>query len=100
LASTIREISLCKDVSEREALLLRRQEECAVLARELKRACRQAFGVKLGAAALGAVGMAWSLSHNDAVEAMLAAASAVLGIMGTTEPYSHIRYLYDIQGMG
>jgi hypothetical protein len=98
LASAIREISLSEDATEREALLFRRQEECAVLARDLKRACRQAFGVKLGATALGAVGMAWSLGHGDAVQAMLAAASAGLSVKAITVPYSHIRYLYDVQG--
>ncbi len=98
LASTVQEISLCKDAREREALLLRRQEECASLASELKHACRQIFGIKLGAAALGAIGMAWSLGHGDAVQAMLSAASAAVGIKATTEPYSHIRYLYEIQG--
>jgi hypothetical protein len=98
LSSAIRELSLCSDKEERDSILLRRQEEFAVLARDLKRACRLAFGVRLGASAVGAVGMAWALGHGDPVEAMLAAGSAILGVVGAAEPFSHIRYLHDIQG--
>ena len=98
LATTITELSQCSDVNEREAALLRRQEELAVLARELKRACRQAFGIRLGSSAVGAVGMVWSSMHGDPVSAMISATSAILGVKSVSEPTSHIRYLYDIQG--
>jgi hypothetical protein len=68
------------------------------LARELKRACRQAFGIRLGSSAVGEVGMAWSFAYGDPVSAMLSAASAIIGVKSVSQPTSHIRYLYDIQG--
>lgn len=98
LSAAISELSLCADADGRNAILLRRQEDLAVLAGQLKRACRKAFGVQIGSVAVGAVGMAWALGHGDPVMAVLSTASAILGVAAAPETYSHVRYLYDIQG--
>lgn len=91
------ELAAINEPEQRKALLLKRREEIADAAHDIRRAAGRAFGQSLSSWSLGLAGAAWAVTTGDPLGAALSAAGLVPKVFGGADAVTAYSYLFAVQ---
>ena len=91
------ELAAINEPEQRNALLLKRREEIADAAHDIRRAAGRAFGKSLCSWSLGLAGAAWALTTGDLFSAALSASGLVSKLFGGAEAVTAYSYMFAVQ---